>query len=147
MRSFHQIPLALCALVATAVATTSQDTISYDATVYITSTITRINTVTASSSPTGAPVNQTSTIVASHPSVAPSFSSLSSLSSFSSFNAGNATSVAPTAAPSAPTAALSAPTAALPSASAPAAFPGAASSLTANAYLALVAAGLGYLVL
>ncbi|EMD88676.1 hypothetical protein COCC4DRAFT_60662 [Bipolaris maydis ATCC 48331] len=140
MRSFHQIPLALCALVATAVATTSQDTISYDATVYITSTITRINTVTASSSPTGAPVNQTSTIVASHPSVAPSFSSLSSLSSFSSFNAGNATSVAPTAAPSAPTAAL-------PSASAPAAFPGAASSLTANAYLALVAAGLGYLVL
>ncbi|EMD64426.1 hypothetical protein GGP41_006840 [Bipolaris sorokiniana] len=131
MRSFQQIPLALCALVATAVATTSEDTVSYDATVYITSTITRVNTVTASSAPTGAPVNQTSTIIASHPTVAPSFSS---------FNAGNATSVAPTAAPSAPTAAL-------PSASAPAAFPGAASSLTANAYLAVVAAGLGYLVL
>ncbi|EUC41123.1 hypothetical protein COCMIDRAFT_106969 [Bipolaris oryzae ATCC 44560] len=131
MPSFQQIPLALCALVATAVATTSSDTISYDATVYITSTITRVNTVTASSSPTGAPVNQTSTIIASHPTAAPSFSS---------FNAGNATGVAPTAAPSASTATL-------PSASAPAAFPGAASSLTANVYLAVVAAGLGYLVL
>ncbi|XP_014554927.1 hypothetical protein COCVIDRAFT_28101 [Bipolaris victoriae FI3] len=138
MRSFQQIPLALCALVATAVATTSSDTISYDATVYITSTITRVNTVTASSSPTGAPVNQTSTIIASHPTVAPSFSS---------FDAGNATSIAPTAAPSASNAAPSASTATLPSASAPAAFPGAASSLTANTYLAIVAAGLGYLAL
>ncbi|EUC30836.1 hypothetical protein COCCADRAFT_7154 [Bipolaris zeicola 26-R-13] len=145
MRSFQQIPLALCALVATAVATTSSDTISYDATVYITSTITRVNTVTASSSPTGAPVNQTSTIIASHPTVAPSFSS---------FDAGNATSVAPTAAPSAsnaaPSASNAAPsasTATLPSASAPATFPGAASSLTANTYLAIVAAGLGYLAL
>jgi hypothetical protein len=129
MRSFQQIPVALCALVACAVATTSsQDTIKYDATVYITSTITRVNTVTASTSPTGAPVNQTSTFIATHPTMAPSY------------NAGNGTSVAPTASASAPTGAL-------PSASAPPAFPGAASSLSINAYLAVAAAGLGYLVL
>jgi hypothetical protein len=130
MRSFT---VALCALAASAAAQSApQDTISYDATVYITSTITRINTITASSSPTGAPVNSTSTIVASHPTMAPSY------------NAGNGTAVAPTASPSAPTG--TAPTGTAPGAS-QVPFPGAASSLSANAYLALVAAGLGYLVL
>ncbi|KAL6172606.1 hypothetical protein ACJQWK_01755 [Exserohilum turcicum] len=121
---------ALAALAACAFAADAQDTISYDATVYITSTITRVNTITASSYPTGAPaINVTSTISAIHPTFAPSY------------NAGNATALA------APTA--SAPSASLPGASSPAApeFPGAAASLHANAYLAIAAAGLGYLVL
>lgn len=125
MRSFA---VALCALAACASAQSSQDTIKYDATVYITSTVTRINTITASSSPTGAPMNQTSTIAAVHPTMAPSY------------NAGNGTSVAPTASSSAPTGSSAPGPSQVP-------FPGAASSLSANAYLALVAAGLGYLVL
>ncbi|EOA88266.1 uncharacterized protein SETTUDRAFT_38934 [Exserohilum turcica Et28A] len=129
---------ALAALAACAFAADAQDTISYDATVYITSTITRVNTITASSYPTGAPaINVTSTISAIHPTFAPSY------------NAGNATALAaPTAsAPSASLPGASSPAVSKPAASKAPEFPGAAASLHANAYLAIAAAGLGYLVL
>jgi len=126
MRSFQQVVLSLFALLACAFA--MEEDMAYDATVYITSTVYRVNTVTASSSAAGyAPVNQTSTISAVHPTVVPSYA------------AGNGTaSVMPTA---------SAPTAVAPSASQPAEFEGAASSVNVNTFIVAVAAGLGYLVL
>jgi hypothetical protein len=124
MRSFSQIIIALFALLVCAFAQEDQ----YDATVYITSTIYRVNTVTMSSSasPVGYTVaNSTSTISATHPTMIPSY------------NAGNGT------------ASVTMPTASgpMPSASKPAQFEGAASSLHINGLVVALAAGVGYLVL
>ncbi|KAH7397251.1 hypothetical protein BKA66DRAFT_408611 [Pyrenochaeta sp. MPI-SDFR-AT-0127] len=114
MRSFQQIVVFLFALLVCAFA---QESEVYDATVYVTSTVYRVNTVTLSGSHTGSVANQTSTISAAHPT----------------YHAGNGTAViAPTgsqAQPSQPQ------------------FTGAASSLNANAFVVALAAGVGYLVL
>jgi hypothetical protein len=127
MRSFSQIFTAIFALLC-AVAFAQEE--GYDATVYITSTVYRVNTVTMSSSapaPGYTPANSTSTISATHPTIIPSY------------NAGNGTSgVAPTA---------SAPTVGAPSASKPAEFEGAAASIKVNTMVVALAAGVGYLVL
>jgi hypothetical protein len=130
MRSFQQVVLFFFALFALAFAQESDD--GYDATVYITSTVYRVNTVTMSSSLVGpSPANQTSTISATHPTVIPSY------------NAGNATSaIYPTGSVALPSSSLVA-----PSASSPAPFEGAASSLKINAFVVALAAGVGYLVL
>jgi hypothetical protein len=127
MRSFQQVVLFFFALFALSFAQESEEI--YDATVYITSTVYRVNTVTMSSSVAGyTPVNQTSTIPATHPTITPSY------------NAGNATSaVLPTGSASLPSSA--------PSASSPTEFEGAASSLKINAFAAAFVAGVGYLVL
>ncbi|KAF1832485.1 hypothetical protein BDW02DRAFT_502877 [Decorospora gaudefroyi] len=130
MRSFQQVVLFLFALLVCAFAQESDD--GYDATVYITSTIYRVNTVTMSSSIAGyTPVNQTSTISATHPTVIPSY------------NAGNSSSaVLPTGTVSLPTGSTAA-----PSVSSPPDFIGAASSVKVNAFVVALAAGVGYLVL
>jgi hypothetical protein len=122
MRSFQQIVVFLFALLVCALA---QDTDIYDSTVYITSTVYRVNTVTMSgASPSGSVANQTSTIYATHTPAYPA--AASSLK-------GNGTSIV-----------LPTGTGAKPSATQ---FTGAASSLTINAYVAALAAGVGYLVL
>lgn len=134
MRSFQIAALSALAIGASAVDTSSSssETLVYDATVYVTSTVFRVNTVTMSSSPAGyTPVNMTSTISATHPTIVPSYP------------AGNTTMVAPTGV--APTA--SAPSASAPAPSKPAPFEGAASTLNVNAFVVALAAGLGYLVL
>jgi hypothetical protein len=119
MRSFQQIVVFLFALLVCAFAQESE----YESTVYITSTVYRVNTVTLASSPTGAVMNQTSTIPAVHPTAAV----------VPSYPAGNGTAtIMPTASQGMP---------------APSQFTGAASSLNANAFLAALAAGVGYLVL
>jgi hypothetical protein len=128
MRSFTQI---FCAIFALFCAVAFAQEGQYDATVYITSTVYRVNTVTMSSSaaPAGyTPANSTSTISATHPTIIPSY------------NAGNATSgvVLPTA---------SAPTVGAPASSKPAEFEGAAASVKVNAMVVALAAGVGYLVL
>jgi hypothetical protein len=129
MRSFQQVVLFFFALFALAFAQESED--GYDATVYITSTVYRVNTVTASSVAGYTPVNQTSTISATHPTI------------ISSYNAGNASSaVLPTGSASLPSNSQAA-----PSASSPAQFEGAASTLNINAFVVALAAGVGYLVL
>jgi hypothetical protein len=118
MRSFQQIVVFLFALLVSVMA---QDTESYDATVYITSTVYRVNTVTMSGQYTGNAANMTSTIAASAPTAA--------------MSKGNGTSIVlPTGSGSGPK----------PS-TAP--FTGAASALNINAYVAALAAGVGYLVL
>jgi hypothetical protein len=121
MRSFLQTLLfALFALFALALAQ------EYDTTVYITSTVYRVNTVTLSGTPTASVHNMTSTIKPSIPTMAtPIYSTGSS----------NGTTIAPTG---------SAPAPAQPS---PSEFTGAASQLTINALVAVVAAGVGYLAL
>jgi hypothetical protein len=117
MRSFQQIVVFLFALLVSVMA---QDTESYDATVYITSTVYRVNTVTMSGQYTGGAANMTSTIP---PSGAATYAATPK----------NGTSlVQPTGAPAS---------------SSPAPFTGAASSLNINAYVAALAAGVGYLVL
>jgi hypothetical protein len=127
MRSFQIVALSALAIGASAVdSSSSSETLVYDATVYVTSTVFRVNTVTMSSSPAGyTPVNMTSTISATHPTIVPSYP------------AGNTTVVAPTGV---------APTASAPSASAPAPSKP-ASTLNVNAFVVALAAGLGYLVL
>ncbi|OAL54761.1 hypothetical protein IQ07DRAFT_276417 [Pyrenochaeta sp. DS3sAY3a] len=115
MRSFQAVIFFLCAFLACAFA---QESEAYDATVYVTSTVYRVNTITLSGSPSAGVANQTSTISATHPT----------------YGAGNATStiVKPTgsqAQPSQPQ------------------FTGAASSLQANAIVAALVASVGYLVL
>ena len=65
MRSFTAILALAASLSAGAVA---QDTQSYDATVYVTSTIYKVNTVTLSSSPAYEVANSTTTVPASMPS-------------------------------------------------------------------------------
>jgi hypothetical protein len=64
MRSFQQVVLALFALLVCAFA---QESEVYDATVYITSTVYRVNTVTMSGSASAPVVNMTSTISAHVP--------------------------------------------------------------------------------
>jgi hypothetical protein len=99
----------------------AQDTEVYDSTVYITSTVYRVNTVTMSgASPTGAVVNMTSTIPAHVPTYYPTAQL-------------NGTSVV---APSGTGVKPSSP-----------AFTGAASALNVQAYVAVLAAGVGYLAL
>jgi hypothetical protein len=116
MRSFQQVVLALFALLVCAFA---QESEVYDATVYITSTVYRVNTVTMSGSASAPVVNMTSTIsahVPTYPTLSPNGTSI----------------VHPSG------------TGAKPSQSQ---FTGAASALTAQAYVAALAAGVGYLVL
>jgi hypothetical protein len=125
MRSFQQIisfffALFICAL--------AQETESYDATVYITSTVLLVNTVTMSGTPTGVVANQTSTI----PATMSTLSTLSPSLYPTATGASNVTAIAPTG------------TMAKPS---QAEFTGAASALNANALVAVMAAGVGYLVL
>lgn len=93
----------------------------YEATVYVTSTVYRVNTVTLSGTPPASIANQTSTIVAPEPTAV-----------YPTYSAGNNSAVAPTGSNVVPS---------------PPQFTGAASSLSANAMLAAFAAGLGYLVL
>ncbi|KAF2825098.1 hypothetical protein CC86DRAFT_394848 [Ophiobolus disseminans] len=120
MRSFQQIVVFLFALLVCALA--QSDTDIYDSTVYITSTVYRVNTVTMSgASPSGTVANHTSTI---HPSQ----SLRASVTSFK----GNGTAVLPTGSGAKPS---------------PTQFTGAASSLNINAYVAALAAGVGYLVM
>jgi hypothetical protein len=121
MRSFQQIVVFLFALLVSVMA---QDTESYDATVYITSTVYRVNTVTMSGQYTGSAANMTSTIP---PSGAATYAPTHAATPK------NGTSlVLPTGAPAS---------------SSPAPFTGAASALNINAYVAALAAGVGYLVL
>ncbi|KAF1941659.1 hypothetical protein EJ02DRAFT_422814 [Clathrospora elynae] len=126
MRSFQQVVLFLFALVACVFA---QEGEAYDATVYVTSTIYRVNTVTMSSSAVGSPAaNQTSTISASHPTVYPTYS------------ASNTTTILPTGvAPSG--------SQVNPSQAQITPFEGAASSLNVNAFVVALVAGVAYLVL
>lgn len=114
MRSFQQIIVALFALLVCAFA---QDNDEYDATVYVTSTVYRVNTITMSgASPTASVANMTSTISAKVPAYPTNGTSI----------------VQPSG------------TGVQPSQSQ---FTGAASALTAQAYVAALVAGLGYLVL
>ncbi|KZM21368.1 uncharacterized protein EKO05_0010660 [Ascochyta rabiei] len=134
MRSFQNVIVFLFALVACVVATTE----SYDTTVYLTSTVYRVNTVTMSGSPSSAVVNQTSTIYAPSASatyvastatyVAPTATYVAPIVSYGT----NSTSIKPTGSATKPTSAE---------------FTGAASSFHANALVAALAAGVGYLVL
>jgi hypothetical protein len=120
MRSFQQVVFFLFALVAFAFA---QDTESYDATVYITSTVYRVNTITMSGSSSGNVVNMTSTIPPSH---APTYPAVASFKpNGTSLVQPSGTGAKPTTAP----------------------FTGAASALNINAYVAVLAAGVGYLAL
>ncbi|KAJ4334882.1 hypothetical protein N0V95_009050 [Ascochyta clinopodiicola] len=125
MRSFQNIVVFLFALVACVFA--AQDTESYDATVYLTSTVYRVNTVTLSGSPSSAVANQTSTIHAPSASASATFVAPGSYGT-------NGTSVKPTGSATKPT-------------STSVEFTGAASSLHANALVVVLAAGVGYLVL
>jgi hypothetical protein len=120
MRSFQTIVALLFALFAFAFA---QD---YETTVYVTSTVYRVNTVTMSGTPSASVANSTSTAysTATPPAVTPIYS------------AGNGTTVAPTG--SSP---------ASPSTSAPVDFPGAASTININAFVAVLAAGVAYMAL
>jgi len=121
MRSFQQIVVLLFAALF-AFAFAQEDAASYDATVYVTSTVYRVNTVTMSGTPTGTVSVETSTISAYIPEgtgYAPSHS-------------GNGTSVAPTGAYPTTT---------------PPPFEGAASSMGVNGVVAILAAGMAYLAL
>ncbi|KAL1598113.1 hypothetical protein SLS59_007123 [Nothophoma quercina] len=124
MRSFQTIFVFLFALVASVFAADQ-----YDTTVYLTSTVYRVNTVTMSgAAPSSVASNQTSTISAyAAPSVTGSYGT-------GSYGTGNGTAIKPTGTgsatkPSTPE------------------FTGAASSLNANAFVVALAAGVGYLVL
>lgn len=119
MRSFQNVIVFLFALVMCVFAA---EEMSYDTTVYVTSTLYRTNTVRLSSSPTGSVENQTSTIHATGYAV-PSVTSSYSTNNTASVPTGSAT---------------------MPSASE---FTGAASSLNVNALVVALAAGVGYLVL
>ncbi|KAJ4403171.1 hypothetical protein N0V91_006747 [Didymella pomorum] len=123
MRSFQAVIVFLFALVAGVFAAESE---SYDATVYITSTVYRVNTVTMQSSPAYSVANQTSTISA------PSYAAPSVTGSYP---AGNGTGAVK------PTGTGSATKPATPE------FTGAASSLNVNALVVALVAGASYLVL
>jgi hypothetical protein len=124
MHSFQQLVLFLFALVAFVAA---QDAQSYDATVYVTSTIYKVNTVTLSSSPAYEVSNSTSTIPA--PSVATSAYAVPA-NSTAPYPTGTGAS---SGSPAAPTTTE---------------FPGAAAGLSVNgALVAMLAAGLGFLAL
>jgi hypothetical protein len=125
MRSFQQVVIFLFALLVCAFAQESDD---YETTVYLTSTVYRVNTVTMSTSAPATPAaNTTSTISAVLPTIAPSYA------------AGNAT-VAMLPSGSGTTGSQVQP-------SKPATFEGAASSLNVNTFVVALAAGIGYLVL
>ena len=125
MHSFQQVVLFLFALVA--FVAVAQDTQSYDATVYVTSTIYKVNTVTMSSSPAYEVHNSTSTISA--PAVPTSAYAVPANSTAPYPTGTGATSGTPAAPTTTP-------------------FPGAASGLSVNgALVALLAAGLGFLAL
>jgi ABC-type phosphate transport system substrate-binding protein len=119
MRSFQQVVVFLFALL---VCVFAQDTEKYDATVYITSTVYRVNTITMSGSSSSV-ANMTSTIPASHMPTYPAVASLKPNGTSAGIPSG--TGAKPTTSP----------------------FTGAASALTINAYVAALAAGVGYLVL
>ncbi|KAF2025587.1 hypothetical protein EK21DRAFT_103841 [Setomelanomma holmii] len=124
MRSFQQVVFFLCALLACAFA---QEFEAYDATVYITSTVYRVNTVTKSGSAPSSAANLTSTIPAVHPT---SYVVVSSLKPNGTvYSTGTVKPTGSGAKPSAPQ------------------FTGAASALAINAYVAAFAAGVGYLLL
>lgn len=126
MRSFQNVIVFLFALVACVFA--AQESESYDATVYLTSTVYRVNTVTMSGSPSsGAVANQTSTIHA------PSATYVAPTGSYPIVGT-NATSIKPTGTGSATKPSMPE-------------FTGAASSLNVNAFVVALAAGVGYLVL
>lgn len=130
MRSFHQVIVFLFALLVCAFAQSTGG--AYEATVYITSTVTRVNTVTASgASPTGSIVNHTSTIRYTPPaSYAVAHNSTMAGSTGSPALIGSASPSGTATKPSTPE------------------FTGAASALNVNALVAaLAAAGAGYLVL
>ncbi|KAF1995348.1 hypothetical protein P154DRAFT_346641 [Amniculicola lignicola CBS 123094] len=132
MKSFQQAAVVLFALCASALA---QESVAYDATVYVTSTVYRVNTVTLSGSPSSSVANETSTISATIPSYVPSYPV-------------NSTTVYPTAVYPTGTGAPSSPSgSASPSSTTSPEFPGAASQLTINAFVAAVAVGVGYLAL
>lgn len=122
MRSFQNVIVFLFALVACVFAASESE--SYDATVYLTSTVYRVNTVTMSGTPSGTVANQTSTIYA--PSASATF--VAPTGSYGT----NGTIIKPTGSATKP---------------ASAEFTGAASNLHANALVAVFAAGVGYLVL
>ncbi|KAL1610528.1 hypothetical protein SLS60_002197 [Paraconiothyrium brasiliense] len=124
MRSFHQVVLFLFALVAFVAAQEGQ---SYDATVYVTSTIYKVNTVTLSSSPAYEVSNSTTTIAASSQATGAYSVPANSTAPYPTGTG------ASSGAPIAPTTT---------------AFPGAASGLSVNgALVAMLAAGLGFLAL
>jgi hypothetical protein len=122
MRSFQQVVVFLFAIFTCALA---QDSLSYDATVYVTSTVYRVNTVTMSGYATASVANSTSTIYSS------SSASAYQPSYYPSANGTTAVYPSGTIAPS-----HSAP-----------AFTGAASHMNVPAALAALAAGVGYLAL
>ncbi|KAF2870364.1 hypothetical protein BDV95DRAFT_496506 [Massariosphaeria phaeospora] len=130
MRSFQQVLVLLFAFLTFALA---DEAAQYDATVYLTSTVYRVNTVSLSSSPTASVANETSTIsgtvvatiapVVVPTAVAPSY-----------YPSGNGTSsVHPTG------------SSASPSPTGTEDFKGAAPHMNVNAVLAVFAAGLTYL--
>lgn len=119
MRSFQTIVALLFALVAFVFAEGTQ---SYDATVYVTSTIYRVNTVTMSGSSYSV-ANSTTTIAGPTGPVIPTSTS---------YAPGNSSAIYPTGS----------------GAPSPSAFPGAASGLSVNgALVAVLAAGLGFFAL
>ncbi|KAF2732558.1 hypothetical protein EJ04DRAFT_525255 [Polyplosphaeria fusca] len=125
MRSFQQVIVLLFALFTFALAEES----AYDATVYITSTVYRVNTVTLSGYGTSSLANSTTTISASAVNVQPS--------SYFPIPSSNGTTAAvyPTG------------TIAPSSTSPPPAFTGAASHLNVNAFVGALAAGMAFLAL
>ena len=120
MRSFQAIVVFLFALVAGVFAA---ETESYDATVYVTSTVYRVNTVTMSGSAPSSVANSTSTISA------PTYAAPSVTGSYGTTNG-----------------TVIKPTGSATKSPAPSEFTGAA-SMNAPALAAMLAAGLGYLVL
>lgn len=153
MRSFQNVIVFLFALVACVFAAEEAD--SYDATVYITSTVYHLNTVTMSGSPYSAVANQTSTIPASTytPISAPTYTSIQA----PAYTPVQALAYTPIQAPAhtpiyVATGSYSIngtvvkPTGNVTKPAAPE-FTGAASSLNAPALVAMLAAGVGYLVL
>jgi hypothetical protein len=125
MRSFQQV---LVLLFATLFALATADEMVYDTTVYITSTVYHVNTVTLSGYGTASLANSTSTISATGASYQPSSYVVPSASAN-----GTAAGVYPSGTIA-------------PSASAPA-FTGAASQLNINAFVGALAAGMAYLAL
>lgn len=124
MRSFQAVVVFLFALVAGVFAA---ETESYDATVYVTSTVYRVNTVTMSGSAPSSVANSTSTISA------PTYAApqVTGASVTGSYGTTNGTVIKPTGSATNPPASE---------------FTGAA-SMNAPALAAMLAAGLGYLVL
>ncbi|KAF2271549.1 uncharacterized protein EI97DRAFT_446514 [Westerdykella ornata] len=118
MRAFQQLVAFFFALFAFAYAQSEEA--SYDATVYVTSTVYRVSSVTLPGTPTGYVHNSTST-----------FHSTLAATATPVYSAGNGSSFTPTGT----------------SGPQPTDFPGAASSLNVNAFVVALAAGVAYLAL